>query len=171
MSYSRKLDAKGFTLIELLVVIAIVGLLSSIVLASLNSARTKGRIARARADLDQLRTAITGLESDTAQSPGHLPIIPCVQNSETYVDVPVAGINATDGSYPNWAGPYMNPIPKDPWGNSYIFDPDYQCVTGAIGCENYPNGTVLRVVHSGGPNGSGINIYDADNIVLVLCGG
>jgi prepilin-type N-terminal cleavage/methylation domain-containing protein len=49
---------RGFTLIELLVVIAIIGLLSSIVLASLNSARAKGRDGQRRSDLSQLQIAI-----------------------------------------------------------------------------------------------------------------
>ncbi|KKS27356.1 MAG: fimbrial protein pilin [Parcubacteria group bacterium GW2011_GWC1_42_11] len=56
MSIFRK--SKGFTLIELLLVISIISLLSSIVLASLNSARAKARDAKRLSDMHQMQIAL-----------------------------------------------------------------------------------------------------------------
>ena len=46
---------KGFTLIELLVVIAIIGILSSVVLASLTTARARGQAAAVQSQLSNMR--------------------------------------------------------------------------------------------------------------------
>jgi len=52
----QKAINRGFTLIELLVVIAIIGILASIVLVSLGSARSKGADAGIQGNLDSIRT-------------------------------------------------------------------------------------------------------------------
>lgn len=59
-----KTKERGFTLIELLVVIAIIGLLSSIVLASLNSARGKSIDAAIKANLKTIQTQAEIFYSD-----------------------------------------------------------------------------------------------------------
>ena len=80
---------KGFTLIELLVVVAIISLLSSIVYASLNSARMKARNAARVSAVEQLRNAF-----NLALSDGPIPDVAysfpclsttCVWNGSTYV--------------------------------------------------------------------------------------
>ena len=62
-------QARGFTLIELLVVIAIIGLLASIVIASLSTVQSKARDARRIEDIDQLRKALTLYSSDAGSYP------------------------------------------------------------------------------------------------------
>lgn len=65
---SIKTTQRGFTLIELLVVIAIIGILASVVLASLNSARNKGAAAAVKAGLANSRAQAELYYDDNSNS-------------------------------------------------------------------------------------------------------
>jgi len=58
-------ESRGFTLIELLVVIAIIGVLSSVIIASLNTARLKAADGSVRSEAEQLRNIMALEYSDT----------------------------------------------------------------------------------------------------------
>ena len=101
---------RGFTLIELLVVIAIIGILSSIVLASLNSARQKGRDARRIADIKQLQLALelsydasskypTAIDATSLVTPGYISTIPTDPSSGLGYAYEAIGILTACSSY------------------------------------------------------------------------
>ncbi len=160
MNIPRK--ENGFTIVELLIVIAIIGILAATVLTTLGSAREKARIAKAEEELRGMETAIFSLSLDTNMWPAGQVVntVACggIDNETTDLNSGEAGLTQTDGNFPGWAGPYIPEIPLDPWGNNYFFDSDYTLANGNIGA----------VVGSFGPNGVGINLYDADDIIRVM---
>ena len=64
---------KGFTLIEMLVVVAIIGLLSSVVVVGLGSARQNARDARRISDIRQIQNALEIYYSDSTKGNGTYP--------------------------------------------------------------------------------------------------
>ncbi|OGG85453.1 hypothetical protein A2392_00035 [Candidatus Kaiserbacteria bacterium RIFOXYB1_FULL_46_14] len=69
---NRFTDNRGFTLIELLVVIAIIGILASVVIANLSTARTKAADAAHKTEVKQLKTAIESYYLDNGTYPPYL---------------------------------------------------------------------------------------------------
>ena len=109
-----KNSKQGFTLIELLVVVAIIGLLSSVVLASLNSARAKARNARRNEDIVQLRNAFNLSLNNANSLPSSAGNWACISTScyEGWAGYPV---NAIVDAF---LLPSMSQKPSDPTGGS-----------------------------------------------------
>ncbi len=152
----------GFTIVEIMIAVLVVGILLAIAVPMLSKIREESRIDKAESDVEMLVAAVRQLAWDTGKWPGGA--------TRTHGDpecwdlsTDSAGLLGNDGTFDagKWDGPYARDIDADPWGNPYFFDSDY-----------YPNGMgtspKLAVVGSFGPNGSGRNIYDDDNIYSVL---
>ncbi len=109
----EKQEHKGFTLIELLVVIAIIGLLSSVVLASLNSARARGRDARRISDLQQVQFA---LELYASSNNGKYPITSAADPDGIYYSQCSGNhtLTGSTGYVPDLAPTYIPALPKEP---------------------------------------------------------
>ncbi len=150
-------DFGGFTLIEVIIVIAIIGILTAIAIPQYTAYRDKARIALVRADLRNIQLAMEILASDTEKWPGPNSVGVTANQEVWDLNLTQAGLVATNGGFPNCNGPYIDSVPKDPWGSDYFLDPDYM-----IGGIDY------AVVGSFGPNKVGQNVYDSDDIYLIL---
>jgi len=105
---------KGFTLIELLVVIAIIGILSSVVLASISSARKKAHESEIRSNLTQIQKAIE-MYNNTF---GHYPDT----NGDWWSESPSQGgghgLTGPTGWVPNLAPNYIPILPHDKYSGT-----------------------------------------------------
>jgi type II secretion system protein G len=106
-TYDKLKRTSGFTLIELLVVIAIIGILSSVVLASLNGARESSRDARRGTDLNQIRTSLALYRDACGTYPS--------STSDTAVN------GSLGDSCGGGLSDYMSQVPTDPSSGNYQY--------------------------------------------------
>ena len=97
---------RGFTLIELLVVIAIIGILSAVVLASLNTARGKANDAQR---LTNIRSVQQALELYASDNDGKYP----TTANTWYSHCTAFGGYAVDSAIPGLVPKYIGSLPSD----------------------------------------------------------
>ncbi len=101
---------RGFTLIEIMVVVIILGILAAMVVPNVMGRIDDAQIARAKQDLRNIESAMKFYRMDNFTYP----------TSEQGIDALVT--RPTDPNIRNWkAGGYLPRLPKDPWGNPYLY--------------------------------------------------
>ncbi|MHC4644460.1 MAG: type II secretion system major pseudopilin GspG [Planctomycetota bacterium] len=104
----RKNDVRpGFTLIELMIVIVILGLLATVIAPRILNRPEQARRMKATVDMHSIESTLALFKADTGRFPT------TSEGLEALVSDPgVKGYNS-DG--------YLDKVPLDPWGNSYIY--------------------------------------------------
>lgn len=98
----------GFTLIELLLVLVILGVLAAIVVPKFAGRTEQARQAAAQTQISSFGTVLDAFEVDN----GYYP-----KGKSGLNDLVSAPRDAK-----NWRGPYLKEVPKDPWGNEYVYE-------------------------------------------------
>ena len=104
----RPLRRAGFTLIELLLVLVILGVLAAIVVPKFAGRTEQARQAAAKTQVSSFATVLDAYEVDNGFYP---------KGKSGLNDLVQASRDAK-----NWRGPYLKEVPKDPWGNNYVYE-------------------------------------------------
>lgn len=101
---------RGFTLIEILVVVVILGILAAIVVPKVMERPGEARVTRAHSDIAGIVSALNLYKLDNFTYP----------SSEQGLDALVVKPSSQPDT-PNWKGPYLDRMPKDPWNHPYLY--------------------------------------------------
>jgi len=105
------MNKKGFTLIEILLVLVILGALAAMVLPRLSGRSEQAKVTAAKVDINSnIATALKLYELDNGMFPTTEQGLMALMVKPTRSPVPR-----------NWSGPYLERLPRDPWGRTYIY--------------------------------------------------
>jgi general secretion pathway protein G len=95
----------GFTLLEIMLVVVIIGIIAGLAIMNLVGTSEKAKEDLARSQIKgPLKTSISLYQLHTGSWP--------------------SGLNdllTRPGNVPNWRGPYVEEVPRDPWGEEYQY--------------------------------------------------
>ena len=99
---------RGFTLVEMLLVLVILATLAAIVYPKVMGRSEQARITAAQTQIANFKTALDAYEVDNGKYP------PGRNGLNDLIVQPRDAVS--------WHGPYLESIPKDPWGNDYLYE-------------------------------------------------
>jgi general secretion pathway protein G len=106
----KSANNRGFTLIELMVVIVILGILATLIVPNIMDAPDDAKIAKAKVDISAIETALKMYKLQNGNYPS------TEQGLMALVERPETAKNWKEGGYLE-----KGKLPKDPWGNDYIY--------------------------------------------------
>jgi general secretion pathway protein G len=106
---AQKTNFSGaFTLVEIMLVVAVLGILAALVIPRIGGpgSSSGGRVIAAKLDIQGgIKTALDHYERDMGTYPAGLQDL----------------LIAPDKNAAHWHGPYLAVLPRDPWGNFYLY--------------------------------------------------
>ena len=101
---------RGFTLIEIMIVVVILSILASLIIPRIMNRPDQARVVKAAQDMRALQSALNMYRLDNYHYPN------TNQGLQALVTKPNGQPQPT-----SWQEPYLDKLPKDPWGQPYLY--------------------------------------------------